>query len=147
MVLGAAVSVQFGAAVAALLFPRVGVAGVVTLCLVIAAPLGLAAAGTSLLYPVTIGLGAAVAALSSVVPYTLEILALRRMPTSTFAVLMSLGPAIAAAAGFLVLGQSLSLLQVLAVGLVVAASGGAVRSRIPPDIHGIGSTPTALATP
>ncbi|MGH3536195.1 MAG: hypothetical protein ACRDQG_15990, partial [Pseudonocardiaceae bacterium] len=60
-------------------------------------------------------------------------------------VLMSLGPAIAAAAGFLV--QSLSLLQVLAVGLVVAASGGAVRSRIPPDIHGIGSTPTALATP
>ncbi|MGH3603022.1 MAG: hypothetical protein ACRDQI_03225 [Pseudonocardiaceae bacterium] len=70
LVLGVAVSVQFGAAVAALLFPRVGVAGVVTLCLVIAAPLGLAAAGTSLLYPVTIGLGAAVAASSSVVPYT-----------------------------------------------------------------------------
>jgi threonine/homoserine efflux transporter RhtA len=42
---------------------------------------------------------------------------------------MSLGPAIAAAAGFLVLGQSLSLVQVLAIGLVVAASGAAVRTR------------------
>ena len=47
----------------------------------------------------TIGLAAAVAVLSSVLPYTLELLALRRMPTSTFAVLMSLGPAFAAVAG------------------------------------------------
>ena len=126
-------------------FPKAdGLALAQTVAAVMTLPLGLAAAGTSLLDPVTIGLGAAVAALSSVVPYTLEILALRRMPTSTFAVLMSLGPAIAAAAGFLVLGQSLSLLQVLAVGLVVAASGGAVRARIPPDTDGLRPTPTAL---
>jgi inner membrane transporter RhtA len=111
-------------------FPKAdGLALAMTLAAAMTLPLGLAAAGTSLLDPVTIGLGAAVAALSSILPYTLEMLALRRMPTSTFAVLMSLGPAIAAAAGFLVPGQSLSLLQVLAVGLVVAASGGAVRAR------------------
>jgi inner membrane transporter RhtA len=111
-------------------FPKTdGLALAMTLAAAMTLPLGLAAAGTSLLDPVTIGLGAAVAALSSILPYTLEMLALRRMPTSTFAVLMSLGPAIAAAAGFLVLGQSLSLLQILAVGLVVAASGGAVRAR------------------
>lgn len=126
-------------------FPKAdGLALAMTVAAVMTLPLGLAATGTSLLDPATIGLGAAVAALSSVVPYTLEILALRRMPTATFAVLMSLGPAIAAAAGFLALGQSLSLLQILAVGLVVAASGGAVRARIPPDTDGLRPTPTAL---
>jgi len=93
-------------------------------------PLGIAEAGAKLLDPVTIGLGAAVALLSSVLPYTLELLALRRLPASTFAVLMSLEPAIAATAGFLLLDQALTHTQALAIALVVAASMGAVRTQV-----------------
>ncbi|MCX4763011.1 EamA family transporter [Streptomyces sp. NBC_01275] len=93
-------------------------------------PLGIAEAGTKLLDPVTLGLGAAVAVLSSVLPYTLELLALRRLPASTFAIMMSLEPAIAATAGFFILGQALSVLQAAAVALVIAASMGAVRTQV-----------------
>ncbi|MGW1724911.1 EamA family transporter [Streptomyces sp. NPDC002306] len=93
-------------------------------------PLGIAESGTKLLDPVTLGLGAGVALLSSVLPYTLELLALRRLPASTFAILMSLEPAIAATAGFLVLDQALSALQAAAIALVVAASMGAVRTQV-----------------
>ena len=57
-----------------------------------------------------------------------ELLALRRMPTTTFAVLMSLGPAVAAIAGYLVLDQRLSPVEGLAIALVVAANIGAVRT-------------------
>jgi len=95
---------------------------------VLTLPWGVVSSGSALLDPVTLGIGAAVALLSSVLPYTLELLALRRMPTSTFAVLTSLGPALAALAGYLVLGQTLTALQLLAIGLVVAASTGAVRT-------------------
>ncbi|MGW2491596.1 EamA family transporter [Streptomyces sp. NPDC001606] len=93
-------------------------------------PLGIASAGTRLLNPTTAGLGAAVALLSSVLPYTLELLALRRLPASTFAILMSLEPALAATAGFLILGQTLSPAQVAAIALVIAASVGAVRTQV-----------------
>ncbi|MFF4589089.1 DMT family transporter [Streptomyces sp. NPDC001388] len=102
-------------------------------------PLGLAESGAKLADPVTLGLGAAVAMLSSVLPYTLELLALRRLPASTFAILMSLEPALAATAGFLILGQALSPLEAAAIGLVIAASMGAVRTQVgrgnptPPD--------------
>ncbi|MFE1251573.1 DMT family transporter [Streptomyces sp. NPDC058735] len=95
-------------------------------------PLGIAESGAKLLDPVTLGLGAAVALLSSVLPYTLELLALRRLPASTFAILMSLEPAIAATAGFLVLGQALSPLEAAAIALVIAASMGAVRTQVGP---------------
>ncbi|MFH8800420.1 EamA family transporter [Streptomyces sp. NPDC017936] len=93
-------------------------------------PLGLAESGAKLADPVTLGLGASVALLSSVLPYTLELLALRRLPASTFAILMSLEPAIAATAGFLVLGQALSVMEAAAIALVVAASMGAVRTQV-----------------
>jgi inner membrane transporter RhtA len=110
-------------------FPRAdGLALAMTAAAVLTLPLGVATAGSALFDPVTLGLGAVVAGLSSVLPYTLELLALRRMPTSTFAVLVSLGPAIAAVAGLLVLGQSLAAGQVAAIVLVVAASAGAVRT-------------------
>ncbi|MGY5046977.1 EamA family transporter [Streptomyces sp. 900105755] len=92
-------------------------------------PLGIVGAGTRLLDPTTVALGSSVAVLSSVLPYTLELLALRRLPAHTFAVLMSLEPAIAATAGFLVLGQALSATQAAAVALVIGASIGAVRSQ------------------
>jgi inner membrane transporter RhtA len=93
-------------------------------------PLGIAESGTRLLDPVTVALGAAVALMSSVLPYTLELLALRKLPASTFAILMSLEPALAALAGFLILDQALSALQALAVALVIAASMGAVRTQV-----------------
>ncbi|MET7287852.1 EamA family transporter [Streptomyces sp. NPDC005573] len=93
-------------------------------------PLGIAEAGTRLLDPTTVGLGSAVALLSSVLPYTLELLALRRLPASTFAILMSLEPAIAATAGFLILGQALSAAEAAAISLVIAASIGAVRTQV-----------------
>ena len=81
-----------------------------------------------------LALGAAVAVLSSVLPYTFELTALRRLPTSTFAVLMSLGPAIAALAGFVILGQDLHPAQIAAIGLVVAASAGVVLWKDRTDV-------------
>ncbi|MFD8388430.1 DMT family transporter [Streptomyces sp. NPDC059680] len=93
-------------------------------------PIGITSAGTRLLNPTTVALGSAVALLSSVLPYTLELLALRRLPASTFAILMSLEPAIAATAGFLILGQSLSLTEAAAIALVIGASIGAVRTQV-----------------
>ena len=91
-------------------------------------PLGVVSAGTALLDPATLALGAAVAVLSSLVPYTLELHALRGLPPATFGVLMGLEPAIAAAAGYLVLRQALSATDGLAMLLVIAASMGAMRT-------------------
>ncbi len=89
---------------------------------------GLAQAGTDLLDPALLAAGLGVALLSSVIPYSLETEALRRMPANVFGVLMSLEPAVAALAGFLVLSQSLGVRELLAIGLVVAASIGATRA-------------------
>ncbi|MFB7585950.1 DMT family transporter [Streptomyces sp. NPDC056169] len=97
---------------------------------VLSLPLGIAEAGDKLLVPSTVLLGLGVALMSSVLPYTLELLALRRLPAPTFAILMSLEPAIAAAAGFLILSQALSVVDALAIALVIAASMGAVRTQV-----------------
>jgi inner membrane transporter RhtA len=98
---------------------------------------GIAEAGADLLTLEFLLLGAAVALLSSVIPYSLEMEALRRIPRHVFGVLMSLEPAIAALAGFVVLGQALGVRELLAIGLVVAASIGATRSsRSVPPIDG-----------
>ncbi|MFG3347114.1 DMT family transporter [Streptomyces sp. NPDC048018] len=101
---------------------------------VLSLPFGIVEAGDRLLVPSTIGLGLAVALMSSVLPYTLELLALRRLPAPTFAILMSLEPAIAATAGFLVLHQALGLTDALAIALVIAASMGAVRTQMPKKV-------------
>ncbi|MFG2992681.1 DMT family transporter [Streptomyces sp. NPDC048257] len=112
-------------------FPQAdGLALAMAVAAVISLPLGIVEAGSDLLVPSTLALGLGVALLSSVLPYTLELLALRRMPAPTFAILMSLEPAIAATAGFLVLNQAMSALDALAIALVIAASMGAVRSQI-----------------
>ncbi len=89
-------------------------------------PFGVVDAGGALLRPELVALGAAVAVLSSTIPYALELIALRRLSTAVFGILMSLGPAIASLAGFLLLGQHLSLLEVLGIALVIVASAGAV---------------------
>jgi inner membrane transporter RhtA len=112
-------------------FPQAdGLALAMVVAAVLFLPLGIAESGSDLLVPTTVALGAAVAILSSVLPYTLELLALRRLPASTFAIMMSLEPAIAASAGFLVLDQALSLFEALAIALVIAASMGAVRTQV-----------------
>lgn len=108
-----------------------GVAIALVVGTVLTLPLGVASAGSALLDPVTLGLGAAVALLSSMVPYTLELMALRTLPAAMFAILMSLEPALAALAGFLVLRQGLSPAQLAGMALVIAASVGAVRMRRP----------------
>ncbi|WP_104434358.1 EamA family transporter [Kineococcus xinjiangensis] len=117
---GAAVPGQSGLAVASV------VAAVLVL------PAGVATAGTALLEPWLLLAGAAVGVLSSVVPYSLELAALRRLPARTFGILLSLEPAVAALAGLAVLGQALGLHAVLAIALVVVASAGAMgASRRP----------------
>ena len=93
---------------------------------VIALPFGIWQAGSALLRVDILALGAAVALLSSTIPYALELVALRRLPASAFAILMSLGPATASVAGFLLLGQHLSWLEIAGIALVIAASIGAV---------------------
>ncbi|WP_030935555.1 EamA family transporter [Streptomyces sp. NRRL S-646] len=110
-------------------FPRLdGLAIAMTVAALVSLPLGIGAAGGTLLEPTVLGLGLVIALLSSALPYTLELLALRRLPAATFAVLTSLAPALAALAGYLVLGQALSLPQCAAIALVVTASVGAVRT-------------------
>ncbi|MFF4259681.1 DMT family transporter [Streptomyces sp. NPDC001663] len=110
-------------------FPRLdGLAIAMTVAALVSLPLGIGAAGGTLLEPGVLALGLAIAVLSSGVPYTLELLALRRLPAATFAVLTSLSPALAALAGYLVLDQGLSLPQCGAIAMVVAASAGAVRT-------------------
>jgi inner membrane transporter RhtA len=93
---------------------------------------GVIDAGDSLLDPDLLALGFGVALLSSVIPYSLELEALRRMPARVFGVLMSLEPALAALAGFLVLGQDVEPVEALAIALVVAASAGAARTAREP---------------
>jgi inner membrane transporter RhtA len=91
------------------------------------APVGIAEAGSDLIVPWILVVGAAVGILSSAIPYTLELEALRRMPAGVFGVLMSLEPAVAALAGFVVLGEGLAGRELAAILLVVAASAGAAR--------------------
>ena len=94
-------------------------------------PLALPAGGDDLLDPRILLIGAAVGLLSSVVPYSCEIVALRSLAPSVFSILMSLEPAAAALAGILVLGEFLTAGQWLAMVLVVVASVGATRSGRP----------------
>ena len=91
---------------------------------VVAAPFGLAEAGLDLFAPGILVAGLTVALLSSAVPYSLEMFALRRLDRKRFGVLMSLEPAVAACAGFALLGERLCTIQWLAIGLVILASAG-----------------------
>ena len=97
----------------------------------VVAPAGLAEAGTALFAPATLLLGLAVALLSSALPYSLEMVALRRLDRTTFGVLMSVEPAIAALLAYVLLGEALTPVQWLAIGLVIAASAGITATRRP----------------
>lgn len=91
---------------------------------VLVLPTGLVEGGGSLLHPVVLASCLGVAVLSSLIPYSLELMALRRLSTGAFGLLMSLEPAVAALAGVLILGQPLTLVLGVALVMVVAASVG-----------------------
>jgi inner membrane transporter RhtA len=88
-------------------------------------PVGVGDAGAELLVPWILAAAAAVAILSSAIPYSLEMEALRRMPAGVFGVLMSLEPAAGALAGLVLLSEGLAAREVVAIVLVIAASAGA----------------------
>lgn len=108
-----------------------------TLAMVVATlvllPSGIVAGGSDLGDPSLLAAGLAVALLSSAIPYSLELEALRRLPKGTFGVLMSMEPAVAALVGLVALGQDLSAGEVVAIGLVVAASAGALSAARTPS--------------
>jgi inner membrane transporter RhtA len=98
------------------------------------APPAIVDAGPGLLQPQVLVLGVAVGLLSSVIPYSLELSALRRIPPRVFGILMSLEPAAAALAAMILLREFLTWSQWLALVCVVAASVGATRSnRVPAE--------------
>jgi inner membrane transporter RhtA len=130
-------------------FPRFdGLALAMAVGAVISLPFGIVDAGPALLRWDLLALGAVVAMLSSTVPYALELVALRRLAASVFAILMSLGPATASIAGFLLLGQHLNGWEIAGIALVIAASIGAVvtgarRGRRPAVPDAAGPPPAA----
>jgi inner membrane transporter RhtA len=141
--LGVALALLAGAFWAAyiLLSARVGRAfpggSGLTLAMIIASaillPVGVGDAGADLLVPWILAAAAAVAILSSAIPYSLELEALRRMPAGVFGVLMSLEPAVGALAGFVLLDEGLTARELLAILLVVAASAGAAsQAKVAP---------------
>ncbi|MET4783529.1 EamA family transporter [Glaciihabitans sp. UYNi722] len=110
-------------------FPRLdGLAIAMAIGAIIALPAGITTAGAGMFLPGNLLLGAAVAVLSSTIPYAFELLALRRLPSATFSILMSLSPAIATTAGLVLLHQKITAIGVIAIALVIIASIGAVRS-------------------
>jgi inner membrane transporter RhtA len=116
-----------------------GLAIAMTVAAVLVAPAGVITAGAAIWNPDALWRGATIAALSSVLPYSLELIALRRLATHVFGILLSLEPAVAALAGLFVLDQQLSPPQLLGMVCVVAASGLVMGRRSVP------SAPEALA--
>ncbi len=105
-----------------------GLALAMCVATVLITPVGLAQGGSHLFEARSLLLGAVIGLLSSAIPYSFEVEALRRIKTSVFGVLMSIEPAMAALAGLIVLGQGLASREVLGIALVVIASVGAARS-------------------
>ena len=105
-----------------------GLALALVVAAVAVAPIGIADGGTGLLEPRVLAIGTAVALLSSAIPYSLELSALRTLPARVFGVLMSAEPAAAALAGLIVLGEHLLGREWLAIALVAAASAGATAT-------------------
>jgi inner membrane transporter RhtA len=116
-----------------------GLAIAMTFAAALVAPFGVLTAGSALWTPEALWRGAAIAVLSSVLPYSLELIALRRLAAPVFGILLSLEPAVAALAGLFVLDQHLAALQLLGMACVVAASGLVMGRSSGP------STPESLA--
>ncbi|MEV4475980.1 DMT family transporter [Nonomuraea salmonea] len=105
-----------------------GLAFAMIVSTVVIAPVGVTTGGADLLQPELLLIGLGVGLLSSVIPYSLELQALRRMPKHVFGILMSMEPAAAALIGVLVLGEILHVQQWAAIVCIVAASLGSTRT-------------------
>lgn len=103
----------------------------VVIAAIFIAPFGVAHAGAALLDPALIPIALGVAILSTALPYSLEMIALTRMPARTFGTLMSMEPAIGALMGLVFLHEALSLTQWLAIGAIIVASIGATLTTTP----------------
>jgi inner membrane transporter RhtA len=110
---------------------RFGGSSGLVIAMVVAAALvtgpAVAGAGPALARPAVIGAGLVIGLLSSVIPYRLELEALRRVPARVFGIWMSLEPAVAALIGLVLLGESLLVRQWLAIAFVIVACAGAAR--------------------
>ena len=91
---------------------------------VVVVPLGAVHAGAALLSPTVLGVGLAVAVMSSAIPISLEMMALKRLPKAAFGIMLSMEPAVAALLAMALLQEHLSPDQWLAIGLIVVASMG-----------------------
>jgi threonine/homoserine efflux transporter RhtA len=98
---------------------------------VLITPPAVIAGGGAMFRPAVLATGAAIGILSSVIPYRLELEALRRMPMRLFGVWMSLEPAVAALIGLALLGQHLNAVEWLAIGCVMIACAGAANGALP----------------
>jgi inner membrane transporter RhtA len=113
-----------------------GLALAMAVATVVLTPTGVLGGGVELLDPGLLAIGVVVAVLSSAIPYSLELEALRRLPRATFGVLMSLEPGVAALVGLVALGQGLATREAVAIALVVAASAGALgTARAPTPVE------------
>ena len=102
---------------------------------VVITPVGVAAGpGGALLRPGILLAGLGIGLLSSIIPYSLEMEALRRIPPRVFGIWMSLEPAVAALVGLVLLGQALAVREWLAMGCVMIACAGAARGAREPQI-------------
>lgn len=99
-----------------------------TIAALVVVPVGVAQAGSALLDPNLLLVGVGIAALSSAIPISLEMVALRRLPKETFGVLTSVEPAVAALFGLMLLGERLAPLQWAAIGCIVLASMGSTAT-------------------
>ncbi|HEX6325027.1 MAG TPA: EamA family transporter [Jiangellaceae bacterium] len=98
-------------------------------------PVGIGSGGSALLRPELLAIGVLVGLLSSVIPYTFELEALRRMRAQVFGILMSLEPAAAALVGLVLLGEVLAAREWAAIGCVIVACVGATRTQpTPPEV-------------
>jgi len=108
-----------------------GLAPAMALGAVLAAPWGIISAGDNLRDPQLVGAAVGVGLLSSALPWSMELEALRRLPAAVFSVVLSLEPAVAALTGVVFLHEHLGARSWLAIGMVVLASAGAARRRPP----------------
>ena len=110
-----------------------GLAIAMVVAAIVITPVGVAAGRAALLRPEVLVTGLVIGLLSSIIPYSLELEALRRIPARVFGIWMSLEPAVAALVGLVVLGQELTPREWLAVGCVMAACAGAARGAREPQ--------------
>ena len=95
-------------------------------------PVGVVHAGAALLSPAVLLIGVAVAAVSSAIPISLEMMALKRLPKEAFGIMISMEPAVAALVAMALLGEHLSVVQWLAIGCIMAASMGSAMTAARP---------------